>query len=251
MTLAGTNTYVLFARTDAIVVDPGPLLPEHLDRVAQLVERRGLRVRALVTTHSHPDHAEALWALGDQLGAPCFPSARGAGEVLAEVRVEVVALPGHASDHVGFVLADRRVLTGDHVLGEGTTAIIYPDGSLEEYLASLALLEELGPSALLPGHGPVVGPDRALDVLRLLRAHRLSRLDELRGLLEGGAGLDAIVGSVYGEIGDPVRREAAVRSTLAGLVWIAANDEGAIALRARELLAKEGDAHRDLPSASR
>jgi len=249
MTLEGTNTWVLVRNGEAVVVDPGPLVDEHLEVIAHTVAVRSLRVRAVVTTHAHPDHAEALWACAERLGCGGFPSAQGARWALERVGATRVDLPGHALDHVGFVLEDRRVLTGDHVLGRGTSAIIYPEGSLEAYFASLALLSELKPAAILPGHGPVVDGSKVAGLLTFLSDHRRARLQELADLLGiRELALSELVGTIYGDLGDPIVAAAAARSTLAGLVWLADHAEGAVALAAAAVLAREGRFHQSLPS---
>src|SRR5206468_1412642 len=107
-------------------------------------------------THGHPDHREGVARLVAMLGGgvPVNPP----GEVVerAGLRVRVLRTPGHTADSVSFLVDDRAVLTGDTILGRGTTVVAWPDGDLGAYLASLRRLAELGPVPVLPGHGPAL-----------------------------------------------------------------------------------------------
>ncbi len=125
------------------------------------------------------------------------------GEVLAAagVEVQVLATPGHTSDSVCLVLDAGPVLTGDTILGRGTTVVAYPDGALGPYLDSLARLRELGDRLVLPGHGPEL-PSLAAVAEQYL-AHRRERLDQVRAAL-ATLGADAsarqIVEHVYADV---------------------------------------------------
>ena len=104
----------------------------------------------------------------------------------ADLEIHVVATPGHTSDSLSFVLpSERAVLTGDTVLGRGTTVVAHPDGELGAYLGSLDRLHALADAheieTIWPGHGPVI--DRALPVLDHYLAHRRERLDQVREAL--------------------------------------------------------------------
>ncbi|GAA3891590.1 MBL fold metallo-hydrolase [Saccharothrix violaceirubra] len=184
MTLDGTNTWVLRApgAESAVVVDPGPP-GTHLDRLEALGP-----VELVLLTHGHPDHSEGAVEFGRRVDAPVRavdPTFRtGTGldhdEVIKAGGLDLTVLrtPGHTSDSVCFVLADA-VLTGDTVLGRGTTIVAHPDGRLGDYLASLRLLAGLPPGRLvLPGHGPVL-PDVVAAAAGYL-AHRGQRLDQVR-----------------------------------------------------------------------
>jgi glyoxylase-like metal-dependent hydrolase (beta-lactamase superfamily II) len=194
MTLDGTNTWLLRAPGDAacVVVDPGEEDEEHLRRVAAHGP-----VALVLLTHRHPDHAAGARRFSELTGAPVRaldPSlvlgseALGDGDVVAAAGVElrVVATPGHTSDSLSFLLdgpdADQAVLTGDTILGRGTTVIAHPDGELGPYLDSLRRLAALAPgTAVLPGHGPEL-PD-APAVATAYLAHREQRLEQVRGAL--------------------------------------------------------------------
>lgn len=208
MTLDGTNTWVVGAPGGrCVVVDPGPDDAAHLAAVLAVVRARGSRVAAVLLTHGHHDHAEGAAAFAALAGAgvrALDPAHRLGDEGLTggdvvEVeggRVDVVATPGHTGDSLTFVLrtgAAPAVLTGDTVLGRGTTVVAHPDGRLADYLESLRRLEALaaadGVERVLPGHGPVLGlPDVApVDVVRGYLAHRAERLGQVRAALAAGA----------------------------------------------------------------
>lgn len=213
MTLEGTNTWVLIepGSSDAVVVDPGPLHDQHLQRVLDLVALRGARVALTLLTHGHLDHAESAGRFAQLTGAPV--RALGAGhDDLAEadrltvdgLELAVVATPGHTSDSLSFLLvAENALLTGDTVLGRGTSVVAWPDGELAAYLLSLQRIEAMTGSRevtqILPGHGPTV-PDPA-QVVRSYIEHRQVRLDQVRAAVAAGAlGADAVVGMVYADV---------------------------------------------------
>ena len=207
MTLDGTNTWVLAApgASGAVVVDPGPDDEGHLAAVLAAVRDRDLRVAQVLLTHGHADHSEGARRFAELAGAGVRAldpehvfGAEGLGEgEVVEVdglRVEVVGTPGHTSDSLCFVLPDfASVLTGDTVLGRGTTVVAHPDGRLADYLASLQRLERLTREhpleQVLPGHGPVLAvPDAPpADVLAFYLRHRSERLDQVRAAVAAGA----------------------------------------------------------------
>ncbi|MCF4120695.1 MBL fold metallo-hydrolase [Antribacter sp. KLBMP9083] len=205
MTLDGTRSYALRApgARGCVIVDPGPDDVGHLAALADAGP-----VELILVTHRHADHTAGSPGLRSLTGAPVRAADPAhchggeplrAGEVIDAVglQIEVVATPGHTADSVCFAVtapgAAPVVLTGDTVLGRGTTVIAEPDGSLRQYLASLDLLERLpgemvpggAPPAsgtlALPGHGEPL-PDLAAAV-RAYRVHRLERLDQVRSAL--------------------------------------------------------------------
>lgn len=221
MTLDGTNTWVLLepGSTEAVVVDPGPHGDAHLRAVLDLVASRGARVALTVLTHGHHDHAEAAPRFAELSGAPTRAVGAGHddlgdGDVLAVggLELRVVATPGHTADSVSFALpADHALLTGDTVLGRGTTVVAHPDGELDAYLASLERIAALtgggDVTRILPGHGPVV-PDAAAMVA-FYRTHRAQRLEQVRQALRDGAAAEAdpvegVLRRVYAEVSPEV-----------------------------------------------
>jgi glyoxylase-like metal-dependent hydrolase (beta-lactamase superfamily II) len=217
MTLDGTNTWVLLepGATEALVVDPGPLHEAHLRAVAGAVAARGARVAQTILTHGHADHAEGAGFFAQLTGAPTRAVGRGHddlgdGDVLRAggLELRVVATPGHTSDSISFALAaDHALLTGDTVLGRGTTVVAHPDGELAAYLESLARIAHLTGdgevATILPGHGPVV-PD-ASAMVAFYRVHRRERLEQVRQALAEGAAsapdpVQAVVERVYADV---------------------------------------------------
>jgi glyoxylase-like metal-dependent hydrolase (beta-lactamase superfamily II) len=203
MTLAGTNTYIV-GRDPAWVIDPGPAIAGHIDAVAAEAERRG-GVGAVLITHSHIDHnegvamlgVEPIWgssqstdegaALAAAADEPAIPKVRGSHPAPDSEAgpFTVVATPGHARDHVVFVL-DEVCFCGDLILGQGS-AIVPPQaagGSVADYLRSLDRVEGLGAELLCPGHGPWI-TDPAARVAEY-RTHRLDRERKLVAALESG-----------------------------------------------------------------
>ena len=215
ITLDGTNTWVVRApgRRECVVIDPGDVDEAHLRRVAAHGP-----VTVVLLTHRHHDHAGGARRFAELTGAPVRaldPSlvlgseALGEGEVVAAAGCElrVVATPGHTSDSLSFVLdgpdsGGPAVLTGDTILGRGTTVIAHPDGSLGPYLDSLQRLAGLPDGTpVLPGHGPEL-PD-APAVARDYLTHREERLDQVRSALAAlgeGATARQVVEVVYADV---------------------------------------------------
>ncbi len=240
MTLDGTNTWLIAepGATTAVVVDPGPDDEAHLRRVVAVAEQAGLAIAAIVLTHRHPDHSAGAKALADLTGAgvrAVDPAHRLGGEGLPPgsvitaggCEIEVIATPGHTSDSVCLYLrADGAVMTGDTVLGRGTTVIAH-DGDLGDYLGSLERLRALADSAplrtLLPGHGPLLSePAAALD---FYITHRAERLAEIRAALAAGdRSRKQIVARVYADV-DRKLWPAAELSVLAQLAFLADRGE--------------------------
>jgi glyoxylase-like metal-dependent hydrolase (beta-lactamase superfamily II) len=236
MTLDGTNTWLLAADADSVVlVDPGPDDPAHLGAVQGALG--GRRVRHILLTHGHLDHSAGARTFADTFGAPvrALDPRHGherlaPGEVLVagDLEVHVVATPGHTSDSVSMHLPQRAaLLTGDTILGRGTTVVAHPDGRLAEYLSSLTALQHLvneaGATQVWPGHGPVL-PDAAL-VLSAYLDHRHQRLEEVRAAaadLPHPVTPRAVVERVYADV-PQILWPAAELSVRAQLEYLAEN----------------------------
>ena len=196
MTLDGTNTWVLRepGARRSVVVDPGPPDPAHL----AAVEEAAGPVGVVLLTHHHLDHSESAKEFASRLGCgvraldPAYrlgEEGLGDGDVVEVdgLEIRVVGTPGHTTDSLSFLLpAEQAVLTGDTVLGRGTTVVAHPDGELGAYLDSLDRLHALAEShdveRIWPGHGPVI--DDALGALDYYIAHRHERLDQVRAALQ-------------------------------------------------------------------
>jgi glyoxylase-like metal-dependent hydrolase (beta-lactamase superfamily II) len=167
MTLDGTNTYVV-GEHPAYVIDPGPEDESHVAAIGREVEQRG-GLGGILITHSHADHAAAAGMLG--------------AEVIESGPFRRIPTPGHAEDHVCFIL-DGACFSGDLILGEGSTFVPPDGGSLAAYLESLHRIAELDIELICPGHGPYV-TDPAAKVHEYIE-HRMDRERKLLAALERG-----------------------------------------------------------------
>ncbi len=240
MTLDGTNTWILRepGAARSIVIDPGPADPGHL---AAIAERAG-QVGVVLLTHHHLDHSEAAKQFAETMGCgvrALDPGLRLGSEGLGDqdvveidgLEVHVVSTPGHTSDSLSFVVpAEAAVLTGDTVLGRGTTVVAHPDGELGAYLGSLdrlrALAEAESVRTVWPGHGPVIGDAlRVLDHYISHRADRLAQVESAVAQLRESEVLTEdelprrVVELVYADV-DPVLWGAAELSVRAQLVYL-------------------------------
>jgi glyoxylase-like metal-dependent hydrolase (beta-lactamase superfamily II) len=238
MTLEGTNSWVLGAPGNGdrvVVIDPGPLDEPHLLDLALHGE-----VDQILLTHGHRDHSEGAQRLHAITGAPVrawdprwlqHGESLDEGEriALGELTIEVIHTPGHTDDSVSFVVGHvdggAALVTGDTILGRGTSVIAHPEGRLADYLATLERLSGLGGVVVLPGHGPVTGS--AVDQATYYLTHRVQRLDEVRAAVRSGAeSAQDVVDAVYADV-SPEVREAALLSVQAQLLYLQRPDIGA------------------------
>jgi glyoxylase-like metal-dependent hydrolase (beta-lactamase superfamily II) len=231
MTGPGTNTY-LIGRERHIVIDPGPADPKHLDRI---IAETGGAIDCVLVTHTHGDHSPGAALLAARTGATLSgrPAPGDGRQDLSfapqrvledgdEIRIEnfrVRALhtPGHASNHVCYLIDDSALLfTGDHLMQGSTVVIAPPDGNMSEYLQSLERLQREPVSRLAPGHGLVI-EDAQAEIKRII-AHRLQReakvLERLRQCEP--ITVDDFVARVYDDV-DPRLHPLAKSSLLAHL----------------------------------
>jgi glyoxylase-like metal-dependent hydrolase (beta-lactamase superfamily II)/8-oxo-dGTP pyrophosphatase MutT (NUDIX family) len=231
MTGPGTNTYLV--GEDAIaVIDPGPALDAH---VAKILEAGAGRIRWILTTHTHLDHSPACAALKAATGAQVLgrPAPAGASQdqgyaperapadgeriALGDLHLRAIHTPGHASNHLCYLLEETRMLfTGDHVMQGSTVVINPPDGDMRAYLASLDKLLAVDIAIIAPGHGYLVGAPH--KEVRRLMAHRLAREAKVAGALKrrGEATPEELVADVYDDVSSKLH-PVALRSLSAHL----------------------------------
>jgi glyoxylase-like metal-dependent hydrolase (beta-lactamase superfamily II) len=215
LTGPGTNTYVV-GTGRPVVIDPGCDDPGHLARVLAVA---GPGIDRILCTHSHPDHSPGAACLRERTGArvygqpapddgyqdPTYAPDAGIAHreriVAGEGTLQAIHTPGHASNHVCFLLEPAGLLfTGDHLMSGSTVIIIPPDGSMRTYLESLRQLRELPLTALAPGHGAVM-PGALAEIDRVI-GHRLAREARLALALERrtAATLDEVLAEVYDDV---------------------------------------------------
>ena len=187
-TLDGTNSYVI---DDVAVVDPGPALRPHLDRLLEAAPR----LQKIFVTHRHGDHApgavDLAWRSGAIVITPpgvlkdevVHRRLRDGDEIeLGSSTLQAIATPGHTAEHFCFLTPEGDLFTGDMVLGEGTTAIFPPDGNMGDYLRSLERLRSVHPKRIFPGHGPV--RNDAVEVIDSYIEHRRMRERQVVEILD-------------------------------------------------------------------
>ena len=242
-TFTGTGTY-LVGSGEVAVIDPGPDDPAHLAALMRALD--GERVTAILTTHTHLDHSPLAAPLARATGAqihglpaprieeaairldeghdrgfrPDAPAADGDRLSGPGWTLEVLATPGHASNHLCYALLEENALfSGDHVMGWSTTVVSPPDGDMADYLASLDRVAARGFATLWPTHGPPVtepGP-----FLAAYKAHRLDREDQILAQVAlGRARIQDMVREIYADV-DPRLHPAAAHSVLAHLIKLA------------------------------
>jgi glyoxylase-like metal-dependent hydrolase (beta-lactamase superfamily II) len=226
MTGPGTNTY-LVGIDEIAVIDPGPDDATHLDAIAGC---GGDRIRWIVCTHTHPDHSPGAAGLKARTGAEvlAFDSRDGlevdtrmkdGGRIEAtEFRLRAVHTPGHASNHLCFVLEEEHVLfSGDHIMQGSTVVISPPDGNMAQYLDSLAKVRAIRLKAIAPGHGRLIeDPKAAIDEYV---EHRLAREQQILDLVteSGTTKIDDLVEVIYADI-NPDLHPVARRTVHAHLI---------------------------------
>jgi glyoxylase-like metal-dependent hydrolase (beta-lactamase superfamily II) len=223
MTGPGTNSYVL-GDPPVALLDPGPDDPGHLERLAQAVPRP----RFVFVTHTHRDHSSGARALATRTGAPivgllppkdgrqdlsCVPDLQPAQDQVFALsadagappagarRLRAIHTPGHASNHVCYLLEEEGLLfSGDHVLDGVTPVILAPDGDMGDYIDSLQRLKRYPLRAIAPGHGCVM--DDPIGVIDKVIAHRGRREAKVLAVLDtlGKARIEELLGRVYDDV---------------------------------------------------
>ena len=232
LTGPGTNTY-LVGTDELAVIDPGPGDAAHVEAI---VAAGAGRIAWILVTHTHRDHSPAARLLRERTGGlvvgrvardsshqdrrfrPDAQPVDGERIVLADASLRCIATPGHASNHMCFLLEQGGVLfTGDHILGHVSPVILPPDGDMADYLDSLRRLREMPVALIAPGHGPML--QQPAQVIDGLIQHRLGREARAHGALQraGMATLEELLVVVYQDI-DPALHELASHTLLAHLL---------------------------------
>jgi glyoxylase-like metal-dependent hydrolase (beta-lactamase superfamily II) len=228
----GTNTYLVGAGEARILLDPGQGAPGYLPVLERAMERVGCRrLQEIVLTHGHPDHIGGVREVQGRFGAlrvskfpwpdvdaayadlGLEPLADGAVVRTAGATRRSVHTPGHAPDHLCFVLEEEHALfSGDNVLGVGTTVIPNENGDLAQYMASLEALLALAPRRIYPAHGPAI--EDGVAKLREYIAHRHEREAQILAALERGPStVREIVAIVYAAYPQALHAAAAQSTT--------------------------------------
>jgi len=248
MTGPGTNSYLVGEGAAWTVIDPGPVSEPHLQALLAAAGDAGGRIERILVTHTHRDHSPGAVALAAATGAPVWgrvaahPQWQDAsfapdceaqhGERLPlgpQTTLRVVHTPGHASNHLCFLLEEERTLfTGDHVMQGSTVVINPPDGDMTAYLQALQALQGEDLDWLAPGHGFLVADPPT--VLRGLVAHRLRREAKVAAALRalGPCGIDALLPAVYDDVPEALHAVAR-RSLLAHLLKLRAEGTAGVA----------------------
>ena len=178
----GTNTY-LIGDKDVTVLDPGPALQEHIDSIASFSSN----INQIVITHTHLDHSPGVKLLKDKLDIPAYGLITDSskdqdrtlvldeqlehGQILSfsDYDLEVVHTPGHASNHLCYILKQEELIfTGDHIMNGSTVVIAPPDGNMKHYLESLEILKDYKLETIAPGHGDLLENPYAVADLSLI-----------------------------------------------------------------------------------
>ena len=210
----GTNTY-LVGKEEVTVIDPGPAMQEHID----VITAAAPNIKQILVTHTHPDHSPGVRLLKEKLDIPAYGMLTNSsknqdqtfnperilddGEVFQEEEftIEVVHTPGHASNHLCFILKEEKLIfTGDHIMNGSTVVIGPPDGNMKQYIQSLEKLKEYDIEKIAPGHGELL--ENPHEVADWIINHRLEREKKVfHALQEATKGTpDSLVEKVYDDV---------------------------------------------------
>ena len=210
----GTNTY-LVGKEEVTVIDPGPAMQEHID----VITAAAPNIKQILVTHTHPDHTPGVRLLKENLDIPAYGMLTNSsknqdqtfsperilddGEVFQEEEfsIEVVHTPGHASNHLCFILKEEKLIfTGDHIMNGSTVVIGPPDGNMKQYIQSLEKLKDYDIEKIAPGHGELL--ENPHEVADWIINHRLEREKKVfQALQEATKGTpDTLVEKVYDDV---------------------------------------------------
>ena len=212
----GTNTY-LVGREDLTLIDPGPNIKEHIDEIIRVGENK---IKRILVTHTHTDHSPAALPISKVLDVPMYGRLIDGesswedetfipdvilndADIIKtdEYTLEVIHTPGHASNHLCFLIKELNCLiTGDHIMDGSTVVIGPPDGNMADYLESLNKLFQYKIDCLAPGHGNFMYEPK--KVIESIIRHRLSREAKVLRRLEdvGDIDLESLTAIVYDDV---------------------------------------------------
>ena len=210
----GTNTY-LIGKEEITVLDPGPAMDSHIDAITSAEGK----IKQIVVTHTHPDHSPGVRLLQERLDVPAYgmltETSKGQdrsfkpdkilkdGDMFEETEftLKVVHTPGHASNHLCYILEEEEfIFTGDHIMNGSTVVIGPPDGNMKQYLDSLEKLKQFKLSKIAPGHGEVL--DSPYEVAEWIINHRLQREEKVATALKEATkgNPETLVSRVYDDV---------------------------------------------------
>ena len=222
----GTNSWVVSSGPVAVVIDPGPIITDHVAAIERTIGAR--QPLAVLVTHTHPDHAPAANLLGERMSVPVLgfgpgpefepTTTLGDGDIVEVGDISLVAVhtPGHTPDHLCYRVADV-MFTGDHIVGG--SSVILEDAAA--YLRSLHKVESLTPRHLYPGHGAEIA--EAASAISDYIAHRLERERQVIAAVEAGATTPGQVVSIVYEDVDPALLPAATEQVEVQLAKLVAD----------------------------
>ena len=212
----GTNTY-LIGKEDITLIDPGPNIPEHIDKILSVGKNK---IKRILVTHTHTDHSPAALPISKKLNIPMFgrlvdresqwedetfipDNVLSHGDEIStdEYSLEIIHTPGHASNHLCFYIKEIKcLLTGDHIMDGSTVVIAPPDGNMTEYINSLRLLEDYEINYFAPGHGNIMKEPK--KTINSIIRHRLSRESKVFRCVEKkqNSNIDQLLLLVYDDV---------------------------------------------------
>lgn len=210
----GTNTY-LVGMNEVTVVDPGPALDSHIEAI---VGAPGT-IKQIVVTHTHPDHSPGVKLLQEAVDVPAYglitettkhqdktfmpKKLLSDGDIMEEKEftLEVIHTPGHASNHLCYLVKEEGlIITGDHIMNGSTVVISPPDGNMKHYIESLEKLKNYNLQSIAPGHGEIMKEPQL--VAEWIIKHRLDREEKVADALKkaGKGNPDSLVDNVYDDV---------------------------------------------------
>jgi len=242
MTGPGTNSY-LIGTQDIAVLDPGPAIETHVEALLAAADALGGRIRWIVLTHTHQDHAPAAIALKARTGAEIMGQSPLPGDPAqtliavdtslvhgdrlqtAEFSLRALHTPGHVGNHLCYLLEEEQLLfSGDHLINGSTVVIIPPSGNMADYLRSLDMLTHEAIVQIAPGHGDVI--ENAQALIQYTIHHRLAREAKVLSKMSSAPmTLDALTPLVYDDV-NPALHPVARYSLHAHLIKL--QDEGRV-----------------------